>query len=74
VAESESQFLVDPTDLTCAACGATFGLSEARVQKALHTRRPADAEFAKLCWVCVRLRKSVEAETAAEAKGWGCEA
>jgi hypothetical protein len=56
----------DPTDLHCTVCGTAYGLNEARVTKALRTLRPEHGELAKLCWVCVRLKVSVEAGACAD--------
>jgi hypothetical protein len=58
--------------LHCTACGQAYSTSEARVQKALRTHKAGDAELAALCWICVRLRRSVDAEAAVDKKTWGC--
>ncbi|MEI9975086.1 MAG: hypothetical protein WDO73_25350 [Ignavibacteriota bacterium] len=61
---------IDPTELRCKVCNGPYLLNEARVVKAMHTGSEADAELAKLCWVCARLRRSIDAEAAVERKTW----
>lgn len=63
----------DPTDLTCEACGENYPLNSPRVRKALTTKRAADCEAAKLCWVCARLKYSADVEAAETEKAWRCE-
>ncbi len=52
----------DPTDLNCIVCGTGYHLNDAHVAKALTLRTEEELERAKLCWVCLRLKLSVEKE------------
>jgi hypothetical protein len=48
----------------CVVCGATFHLTP-RLERWLRgAGPPGDALKANMCWVCTRLRSSVEAEAA----------
>jgi hypothetical protein len=51
--------MTDPTDLQCSACGTPYPLNSPRVVRVLLGCRSNTAD---LCWVCVRLKSSVEQE------------